>query len=417
MCHAHRLIQIERQRLDPRERERWRERFASTPIIARPALWTDPELFVFFGLAWLAVTVVTFDHWLSDPSPLVIGGVRILATAAAVMSFRAAFRMDTTRGAHGPQGCFLFAWGFVQIDCDVARIVPASELRIGLRARWGPMPIRLVLGDARWSTTFAIDTEELTRVAAALGDDSRLESLDGGYRDGRPRIDGAPTRWPLFRTVRELAWAAPVCPSMTLAPAHFGADPAPKTLAASAAATSAPGVPFRSLLRPEWEEHLLGPGGVSIEPDVDFEDCAGAPTVRATASYLELALSAPSLGSARNVRPRTYRTGHATIWASRAWRVDPEHGTFSSVDVEWGLDRYSSTWRSRRATVGASHVLDAIERCRRHDEPIDVGPRALAERSARIATRVVLHDVMRDLPEDDSSCEREIAWAIVPSRR
>ncbi len=412
------MIQIERYRLDPRERDRWRDALAAQPIVSRRAFWTEPEVLVFVGLAWLAVVAVTFGPWLDDPSPLAIGTLRVLATGAAVITFRAAFHMDVTRADGWPEGRFLFAWGFVEVEREIARIVPASELRIGVRPRRGLLPVRLVLGDAAWSTTIAIDTGELARVVAALGDDHRLERIAHGYRDARPPIDGASEVWPFARPVRELAWAAPVCLAMTLAPMRFGTERAPHVEVARGPVVSS--MPERdvllfNLVRPEWATHLGGPNGEAIEPRVDFDRCTGRRTTRVATDYLEAALRNPSV--TWRGAPSTVPRDRATIWAQCTWRADPEHGTFDSVDVRWGIDRYGRTLRSRTAHILSSHVLDAIGRCRPDGEPVDVGPESLASRSARLAARVVLHDVMRDLPEGGATCERDIAWSIETAER
>jgi hypothetical protein len=385
------VIEVARSSVDAREEARWAAMFARRPVVSRPSEWVDPVLLWFVMLIWLAMFIGSFGPWEILQHPWRAMFVRIVGAVGAVGSLRATVRMSRASRARWPRGRFLYAWGYAEIDDDVARIVPIESLRTTLRPRWlGVGPLRMLLASNALSTSFHLDAAELARVADWMdaGDASRFDDSSGGYRATPRRIAGRPAPWRFPAIARELAWAGAVA-MLGLATSDV--------VAASAKATHhrAPRAhATRPALRFLYEDALRG-----REDDLAFDLDACSPTrivISTVANYLLLALDDPRLGPARPHALPIFRASDtdARIWSRCSWQVARAQGTLDHVDLEWGLSLDDRVEVERRATIDASMVVGMVRDCRLFERTLGISPDGLARASASLARAVIDFDVL-----------------------
>jgi hypothetical protein len=225
------VIEVVRRRLDARERHRWSEALARRPIAsARPPAARGPQAvatacaavyvaIVFVIAAGRAATAIG----VGVIGALASGGAALvaLAGAAAWRQYRSAWR----------EGRFLFPWGYVEVEADRARYVPAAELDCAIEGD------TLIVRGADVDTTFDASEPRVRAALASLGAPHPAR-VDEGYRDGPRAIAGAVIRGarvsPVTRMVAALlaaalagAVAADLVPSVAPARSHAHASDGP----------------------------------------------------------------------------------------------------------------------------------------------------------------------------------------------
>jgi hypothetical protein len=385
------VIELVANRLSPSERARWHAIVEGSPLAAR--IWfADPAIRALGALVCSAAFLDSFEgagHGSLVTLVRLVGlGVVTFATASTLESLRAG-------ASPWPNGRFVLAWGYVEIENGVLRAIPRSELTHEIRGRWlGVGRVRLRLRAGRWTTQMAIEPREAERIVTAWAEHAEDPPRAAtGYREpARPRelTSGPPPRWTAPSFLGRLALALVVAPLALL----FSPPIEPsRTTAQVAPIASAPVVDLR---RGDYTDHFAEALRSVPEADlsVDLARCTPSQMMLGTIdSYLTLGLERRHLGPADlGAIPSFSRAAEtpARIWARCTWVVDPETGMFDRVEARWGLRRDGASRLERRATIDVGDVTGALASC---TDGRSLSPRALARVSLTLTTLVIEHDI------------------------
>ena len=353
---------------------------------------------------WMMPFVVTLDPALRSAPSIAVLSVRVLAAVATAACGRAALWMWRARDAKWPNGRFLYAWGYAEIEHDTLRAVPIGDLSIELTGSWrGVGPIRLRLSDEAWSTVMHVAAAELDGVARVL--ETKADDFSrAGYRDGVAKIEGAPARRRLSRARRELAWVCLIALIATGAPLalRFETRRALEPMhPVELTSNQRRSLVERTGLSETYIAAIAAPSVVAGEPRLATEIDGCSPrgiVVDTVASYLTLALTRPRLGPARPGALPVFpdRSSPTRVWARCAWQVDTRSGMFSHAEARWGLDVRGQRTVERRAIVDVGDVLDTIARCGGVDARLEVSPQGLAFASLHLLRATIARDLFAE---------------------
>ena len=390
--HPWKVIELDRERLDPRARERWRVALSRRPLVSHRAWRLEIEILVFALLLWSAPYVVTFSPWSAELA-WGVDAVRALSAGVWLLLLRSA--LVARRRPAWPEGRFLYPWGYVEIERDVMRVVPIDALKISVRGRRFPLDsVRLTMTEGDATKSLRVTADELPALLEATeeGTDTALDRTTLGYREAPLPIEGPRAAWPLAAWRRELGWAALAAMVGVGMPHLLGVDVVrPSRIAAPVVTAS-----FRNEegLRPAYAS-LLAWRTDAFHVVTDLGGCSASPTVtRSVESYLEQALETPRLAPARPVSWVAPLTATTQIRARCTWIVDPTQGTFAHADAQWNLQHHAEPLLRRHVSVSVDDVLSAMSSC--GAERLDVSPRALAEASGALLRALIATDAFID---------------------
>lgn len=408
------MIEIARADLDPGERERWRLALEGPAVVA----WREPSRGVEGRLVASSLWIGAYAVSVANAGP---SWMHVLVAVAWCVAVDGALRAYRESASAWPAGRFLRAWGYVEVEQDVLRLVPASELALEVRpAALGAGP-RLVLRSRGWSTRLPLTLADLPRVAGLLERlDDGARPVPEGYRGSPLRLDGGAPRWRRRRMLRMLAWSIPLVIVASIAPSAL------RSLGPIAAELVVDEMLEGPLLADLSHDTNVSPPYLRASTrglvrgdlgELALDGCSTSPwVVGPVTGYLELALSAPRMGPARPFAlPGVGRPGQRDgLWARCTWEVDRTSGLFARVRMAWGYMVDGASTLERRALLTPAVVLDAIDVCRAEGEPLDLSPASLSHASAALARAVILRDMVADLSRHrgPTDCTMETAAQV-----
>lgn len=219
------MIEVVRRRLDARARYRWHVALAQEPILADPApppargprLAAMTSAFVYVAMVLVILAEDAFAIGRGVLWALTLGGVALVG--------RRALWMWRDQRSRWPSGRFLFRWGYVEIEHDTLRYVPAGELTCAIeQTDLGVTGVSVRAGS--WSAWFGVPADEdddaLGAALARVGEPQPALLVDG-YRDAPWVVEGSRAHARLSPLARDAAWV--------LAAALLGAAAAPSLAA------------------------------------------------------------------------------------------------------------------------------------------------------------------------------------------